>query len=176
MLKQSAIKVIKKHAIGTNNNNKRQKTGMVPTANGADGYTSLHQSTGRDVRLNVAAQKKSNCELDAESKNIGKALLALEKRKQQCIKPLERRRQRQRQQQQQTIQQQQRIQQEQTIQQQENCQGAEQDQEHDAALQNTQGEIKEGDTTATADDPTLTNHSTTRTTTKLSRRRNRKRT
>ena len=92
MLKQSAIKVIKKHVIGekrrgaNDNNNqtsKRQRSATVPTANGADGLTSLHQSTGRDIRLNAAARKKKKCSLEAEAKNIDKGMKALEKRKQQ---------------------------------------------------------------------------------------------
>jgi hypothetical protein len=111
MLKQSAIATIKKHIIGekrrgTNNElgstSKKQRTGgkpTCPTTNGAEGFTALHQSTGRDVRLTEAARKKSKCALDAESKNIDKALKALQKRKQQCTKALElRRKQRQQQQ------------------------------------------------------------------------------
>jgi hypothetical protein len=113
MLKPSVIEVNRKHVIGekrqgathhiggTTNANKRLHTGTVPTANGTDGLTSLHHSTGRDdARLNAASWKKNKCALVAETKNIDKVLLTLEKRKQQCTMALERRRRRQQQQQQ----------------------------------------------------------------------------
>jgi hypothetical protein len=113
MLKQSAIKIIKKHVLGkkrssgNNNqqptNNKRQRTAggnqAVPTQNGTEGFTALHQTTGRDVRLSVAALKKKKCGLDAEGKNINKSLEALEKRKKQCSQLLEWHQQQQQQQQ-----------------------------------------------------------------------------
>jgi hypothetical protein len=51
--------------------------------------------------LNAAARKKNKCALEAETKNIDKALLALEKRKRQCTTALERRRRSREQQQQQ---------------------------------------------------------------------------
>jgi hypothetical protein len=73
----------------------------VPTANGANGLTSKHQSTGKDIQLNAATCKKQKCPLEAEAKNINKGMKALEKRKQQGTQALERRRQRQQQQQQQ---------------------------------------------------------------------------
>jgi hypothetical protein len=75
--------------------------------NGAKGCTaSLRTSTRRDVQLTKAAQKKNKCVLEAEAKNIDKALKALEKRKLQCTNALEMRRKRQQQQQQQMMQQQ----------------------------------------------------------------------
>jgi hypothetical protein len=113
MLKQSAIEIIKTHVLGGKRssgndnqqptNNKRQRTAggnqAVPTQNGTEGFTALHQSTGRDVRLSVAALKKKKCGLDAEAKNINKSLEALEKRKKRCSQLLERHRQQQQQQQ-----------------------------------------------------------------------------
>ena len=73
---------------------------MVPTANRADGLTSLHHLRGRDVRLNAATKKKTKCCLEAEAKNIDKAMKVLEKRKKQCEQSLEMRRKRREQRQQ----------------------------------------------------------------------------
>jgi hypothetical protein len=115
MLKTSAIQIIKKHALGkkqrsaNDNQNlrtKRQRPNganqAVPMPNGTHAITSLHLTTGRHVCLSKVAWKKRKCGLDAEAKNISKALQALEKRKRQCTNGLEMRRKRQQQQQQQT--------------------------------------------------------------------------